>query len=630
VVSAMDYDLSDPAVREVHEKVQAAQAPAKARHDDWRGHVEYVDGAGQKDGLLEGLPAECRTDLTVINYVKALLDTMVAMLVLATPPWYVAALDEAQEPFAEDLTDWMQHFYSVKNLALAQWQTYTDVTRLGNGFLKPHWSARQEDAALSAVSPFLIYPDPTAKSLNDAEFVAIKNVYGKALAKRLFGEETIDWERAQPVTDTQDIPPKSIIAPRGGGAVEQVEVWEVYDLFGARQTIYTGGQLIVQRPSPIPGEVIPLVHFQMWPDQNHFWSQSIVPQLRYSQDEINKLRTRLATWFRFYVNPAIITDDANLVLNLSPGQRTVVKTPDGRADPWVPPTLPPEVFHELQALQASLDVLSGVQEVERGIRPKGLTSGISLEVLQRAGRTRQAGPAMFWGNAWGQVGQMLLELMQRNYAEQRAMPVVNAGRPQVLRMDPARLGSEQGKNPYPFQVLVQADGRLPRSEAAEAETALAIAQIVGWELLLPELLNAVNFPDKHKVVQRYQAVVGAQVAGQEAAAQAEADMAQQAAAEAQMAAEAPGADGAGGPVAAAPQMVPQEVTGEMAAEAENAQMMEMMRDQLAAVVDPFIMRDIDAAKRQGLTLEQVPGLGAGMDADAQELLRMFLAGEGGL
>jgi len=182
VVSAVDMDLADPKVRDVHEKVEGAQAPAKAKHEDWRTYIEYVDGDGQKNGILDGLPADCRSDLTVVNYVKALLDTMVAMLVLATPPWYVAALDEANEGAAEDLTDWMQQFYYVRNLALPQWQCYTDVTRLGNGFLKPHWSRRHDDVALAAVSPFRVYPDPTAKALDDAEYVAIKNLYGKAYA----------------------------------------------------------------------------------------------------------------------------------------------------------------------------------------------------------------------------------------------------------------------------------------------------------------------------------------------------------------------------------------------------------------------------------------------------------------
>jgi hypothetical protein len=607
-----DYDLSDPKVREVHEKVEAARSPAEARHVDWRTYIEYVDGSGQADRITDGLPADCQVDLTIINYVKALLDTMVAMLVLSTPPWYVAARDEANEPAAGDLTDWMQQLYYSENLALPQWQCYKDVTRLGNGFLKPYWSTRRNNVALAAVSPIHVYPDPTATDLDDCEFVAIRNRYSKPLAKRLFGEKSINWDRAQPVTDTQNIPPREIMSPHGSPSVEQVEVWEVYDHFGERQTIYTGGQRIVQRDSPIPGGRIPLVHFQMWPDQNHFWSESIVEQTTYPQDQINKLRTRLATWFRFHVNPAMITDDPNLVLNLSPGKRTVINTPDGRADPWVPPPLPADVFAELQALQASLDVLIGIHEVERGIRPKGLTSGISLEVLQEAGRMRQAGPAMFWGNAWGRVGQMLLELMQRHYAEQRTMPVVTGGTTQVLHLDPTVLSAGAGDEPLPYDVVVQAQGRLPRSEVAEAETALTIAQIVPWDLLLPELLDAVNFPDRHKVVQRYQAILTAQTAGQEAAAQAEAEMAQQP------------------QMAQGPQMAPpEEVQGEMAAMGEHEQFMMAIRDQLSAVLDPAIMADAEQAKAMGLTLDEVPGLAMGLDADTGELLRMYLAGEAG-
>lgn len=605
-------------IKEANAKVEAAKGPAKRQHKDWNDYHDYVDGSKQRDKLVAGAPPEIEKDVTTVNLVKALLDTMVAMLTLSTPPWYVAPLDPAHDEFADTLTEWMQQFYYRHNLPMVQWQCYTDVTRLGNGFIKVFWDEVRKNARAQAVSPFMVYPDPSANCLGDCEFVAFRNVYGKERAKRMWGEDAIDWSKAKPVRSADTLPPEQQ-GMKASKTVEQVEVWEVYEEFGERQVIFTGNQVIRDRRSPIPEQRFPVIHFEMWPNQNTFWSESVVAQVMGVQDEFNKLCTRLATWFRFYVSPVIFSNDPQLEVDVTPGS-TVLTNPETQAEAWVPPALPGDVFAHLSSLGSQLDTLTGIYEVERGVRPKGLTSGISLEVLQRASRTRQAGPAMFWGNAWGDVGQMLLELMQVGYAEERRMPAVNGGQVEMLSVSPQQLSAGAGEQPFPYEVVVQAEGKLPRSEAADAEAAMNIAQIVPWDLILPELLDAINFPDKHKVVKRFTEMLQAQSAGQQQAAQAAADAAGvQAQAEAEAEAQA---------AAQAQQQAPQQAPAEP--QTPEQSQLAKIADQLLANLGQQRMVEVEQARQQGLTLQEVPQLAAGIDdPNLIDLLRMYLSGSPG-
>jgi len=126
---------------------------------------------------------------------------------------------------------------------MANWRTiageelaYRHTGIVGGDWLKASYNALIDDVDIRCIDPLMVYPDPTAPRLKDAEFVAIKHIYGEAVAKRLF--EKIDMDEAETAGTVET---RSGEQSEAGDAT-RVVIWELYHEFGEKLTIYSADQ----------------------------------------------------------------------------------------------------------------------------------------------------------------------------------------------------------------------------------------------------------------------------------------------------------------------------------------------------------------------------------------------------
>ncbi len=517
----------------LQDKVYDARQAVQQLHSDWQTYWQYYDTDKQLANLKEEIPNdEQKKDATVTNFLYSSTNTYVALLVQALEQWYVVATDDANDENAQALTEYLRAWSECRGVALEYWKMVTQARVTGTGVIKVYWNPLLDDVALEAVDPMTVFPDPAARRVDQCEFIALRNVYSEEAAERIFngeGEmEKIDLDKAEYVSagssgylaDTRDDinePPKS----------KRVEVWEVYHEFGDKLMIYTGRQVLFDGDNPTPGKRFPVFFFPAEPTINRFWSTSPFAALIPIQRDINKRLTRINTHQRYTAPPAWYTDDwQSKLTRIVPGQVHRVHPGTG-IRPLEGPQLTPQMFQAIDWDRRHFDIVGGVQDVNRGEPPSAAASGILVQQLQQTATTRLTGPLRFWAHTWMEVGQTVLETMQRWYAEERMVPVVRDGVGARVRISPDMLGvpqetgeyNEDGEPimevvPIPYRVVVQPSGDLPLSAAAQAQLAIQLAQMGAIDV--PALLKAVNFKYRDEVVQRAQQQAQAQQAGREA------------------------------------------------------------------------------------------------------------------
>jgi len=564
--------LSDDEKRtRLHDLVKEAQREAEhhhaAGHDSsvsWTNLRDFYAGPGQNwDKVAPDLPTHLQSTWSVTNHTKTACSTFVSTIVGALPAWYVVELGSGEADGAADrVTTYLRAWRQFVSYEAEEKMVISNALQVGLGVLKPWWNKHygggRGEVVVSSVRPENIFPDPTALKLEECSYVAIRNLYGIERALKMWPKldlakvlttagETDEFLGDEEINETK--------------AAECIVVWEVYYDFGARLMIYSGEQTLHDGPSPVPkSEVLPhrypLHFYEFETRDDNFWPVGLVQELIDPQNRINTGNTKVNIWHLLAVNPIWDTTSSMLkeAWDTTPGSMNLREEGSEVTAHW-PPPLPSDVFAHIQNSKADLDNISGSVEVTRGLRPTGVNTGIALQVLHEAAQQRMTGPAANWAHAKGQLGQRVLELMQKHYSDDRQLAIVEEaggslveiGADDFSREEPTGNFIEEGGETLPemnteprrYVVVTQPGGDIPMSASARAEMAIQLKQIPSSAVQMTVVddeatLDAVQFPGRDKIKERKEQVLQAEAAGEQQAMQMQQQMQTQAAAQQQM------------------------------------------------------------------------------------------------
>lgn len=538
----------------IDELVLDAVSEARSQRKDWSSHRDFYLGEDQQwENVAPNLPAWLQDDWSVTNHTKVAVLNVVSIVQSALPVWYVVSAEDQneQDDAARRTTNYLRAWSQFINYARAERKAIENALVVGTGVLKCFWDKRRRgsgEVMVASIRPELIFPDPTATELEDCSFVAVRNVYGLERAFREWPK--LDLELVARTKGEAEFEDMQITEETD--ATDRVEIWEVYYDFGERLMIYSGEQTLFDAESPVPqSEVLPhrypLHLYEYQPRDDQFWADGLVADLKDPQNRINRGNTRTSVWQRYMATPIWTTDDQGVKDQWDATPGTInYKPPDSETQPHHPPALPPDVAQAIEMAKGELDTISGSVEITRGLRPTGVNTGIALQVLREAAQQRLQGPALIWTFVKQQLGQGVLELMQKNYSDDRALAMVegNEGQQVSLRAEDLSMEEETGEwvdgemgpngspipvpemeaRPRKYLVTTREGGELPLSPAARAELAVQLKQIPS-SLIQPTViddestLEACNWPDRDKVTQRKQQMLQAQMEGEQAALQ---------------------------------------------------------------------------------------------------------------
>jgi hypothetical protein len=344
----------------------------------------------------------------------------------------------------------------------------------------------EDQPTVERISPFDMFVDPDATSLQDAMWIAQrierpiedvrKDKRYKASARRKVKSTGLVGKGA----NTSEARAK--IRKDEAEHLERCVIWEHYDIRTGFLCVFAadGDEFLIE-PQQIPFAYgHPFVMFRNYDVPDQFYPIGDLEQLECLQHELNKTRSQMMNhrkkFARKYLYKArMFGPDGREALESDMDNR-FVPVVDEQADlnqavvpvPQVP--LPPEMYSHSEIIEDDIDTVSGVNEYARGGAPNIRRTATEAAIIQDAINARSADKLAQVEMVLSKVARRLVQVMQQYMTGEKI----------------ARVNGEEGKFvwvPYEreniqgeFDFVVEAGSTQPTNEMFRRQQALAMGQ----------------------------------------------------------------------------------------------------------------------------------------------------------
>ncbi len=343
---------------------------------------------------------------------------------------------------------------------------------------------RLGDISLSIVTPFEIYPDPSATNWDDLRWL----FHAKALPVDILQERFPDHKdkiKAESGLETVSWPfDQQYTGPIGFARDAQrfalkdhARLKEFYERASpkfprGRHAVQIGDVTIeFEEKLPYDHTEIPIIKFDYIFYPGRFWGGSVLEQLIPLQREYNRTRSQIIENKNLMSKPKLLVPSTAEISadawTTEPGEKVIYNPLGGRPEPWVPPPIPGYVLQELDRNEQDMMEVSSNHWASRGINPPGVRTAAGLAMLQEADDT-PFGPVLQWNeSSWRKTAEQAIELAKQFYTEPRTVYLGLGTEAEV-----AEFSREKLKGRY--RVRVDVGSSLPMSRAARMQFALEL------------------------------------------------------------------------------------------------------------------------------------------------------------
>lgn len=463
----VDNDEADKALCQwIRKKVDENRMTAnrQAHEGIWMRNIAYVLGF---DGLFYNTAtrsfqptnraASLKRDRKSVNKILPTLQNRLAKLCKNPPKYDVRPnSNEQQDRDNAELklnilnAKWDELGLNDKRIPLYMW-----LQQCGHVYMSVHWDASlgdpmvdpntgafidfRGDVRVDVVSPFEVFVDPLAKTLEEAQYLIRAKVRPLNYFHDQFGEKG-KKVKAEPtwLLSAQYDQRIQAISVRGGASADSATQLENTAIeltyYEKRSRKYPNGRLVIVANNvklddkELPVGKIPLSKFDDIVIGGKFLSESIVTHLVPIQDSFNELVRRRNDWFnKFLAGKMIAARGINLAqeaIDDTSGELVeydpVPSAPDGGKPSHLQmPTIPQYAYTEEDKLDQQFNEVSGISEVSKGNLPSASIPAIGMQLLVEMDDTRIGIMTEQHELAWAKIGQLILDYIKKYYAFER-------------------------------------------------------------------------------------------------------------------------------------------------------------------------------------------------------------------
>tara|TARA_R110000824_G_scaffold66299_2_gene172153 strand:+ start:9479 stop:11506 length:2028 start_codon:yes stop_codon:yes gene_type:complete len=498
----------------VYDRYQSARNRKSELHDDWYTQHAFYDGR-QYVRYRGGKPSKrkaptYRVRLTK-NLIRPIVDTAVAKLNQQKPGWMVRPTGPEEDRIhkaraAERLLEFLYRKLKLRNITQGTlfWAAVT-----GTGFAHVNWDKSKTltkgkvtgAPLVKVVTPFDVYPDPAATSMDDARWCIVKHSLSAAdMEANWKGSITRIQAAAESANEDAwfDADIKGYIS--GGTVSEGEETYEVLEYEEAPCAEYPKGRKIYQcglitlASGELPNGRYSLHMVRVGVAGGRFWGLGIVRDVMDAQREYNRTFSHIIELRNLAVNPPWIAPNGSLKtgrVSNRPDSINFYNQNYNKPERLPPVPIPSGLYELAQSLRQSIADISGVHDVSQGRQPSGVVSGRAMGILSDQDATK-LGPAVSQLELWIEsLGQCILEMCQEHLDPDVTLSIVGEARSaEVTKFHRGMLDSE-------LDVEVQPGSMLPKSLSFEREMAQREFQI-----------GALGPPDDPQTLIKYRRALG--------------------------------------------------------------------------------------------------------------------------
>lgn len=273
----------------------------------------------------------------------------------------------------------------------------------------------QGDIAVDVITPFELYPDPHATSLNDCEWIIEEKIRSKNYVERFYGVKDVQEDVNVPVGITQS----RSMSQSNSDQAKGVRVFEYFcrannDFPNGRWAVWFNDKVVREVDGPAsPYAGFPYVMFSSNLVPGRFWPQAVTTHLRSPQTNLNKIESQIMENAQRIGNPTMFVSKGS---GIQPKGKVggiayyndIVQNPIPQY--LAPPELPEYLREQIGQIENSFNEISGVHDISQGKVPAGVTAASAINLLLEADDTRLGPEIQLMEHTLGLAGQYILEL----------------------------------------------------------------------------------------------------------------------------------------------------------------------------------------------------------------------------
>jgi hypothetical protein len=539
---------ANPKVKRLRHLLAQAKKIRKAKYDErWDEALEWLKGNQEiRSGDTD---PDFRSD-TVTNFLFAQIMTIIPVLANRTPQVAITPLTEQAKPKADKLMELIDRIFRHNDFIIRQNEMIMNCLLFGRGLYKPIWSGSMRgglgDVKITVPDTRSIYKDkfwiPDSNWIFECRQIDKLTLYQMYPDKhdaidRVFrteGEEKkpesvetgntgeIGYHAAAPgetaLTTTEAyIWDTSADTGKASNTIEIVEAWfidestyEDFETLTDPKTgktkksrvkkvnkksfptghliTFAGEEILDDRPNPFPA--FPYVECENYFIPGENYGQGELEQLKPLQEQYNIRSNQIFDGLNFSTFPMMFYDHTS---GLEPGE--IINKPGGiypvddikgitRFDPT---GISAGVFQSLPMIRDTIDMVSGIHDVNKGMVPGDVRSGFAIEQLQETAQSRLRLKTRNMEYAAKNLSRYITRMIGLFY-----IPGVHYGEEVDLR----------GIDPDLFDFEIKAGVNLPGSRIAQQQLYqwMYTNQIVDEQFIVEQS----DIPNKDELIKRVQ------------------------------------------------------------------------------------------------------------------------------
>lgn len=367
---------------------------------NWQNYMDAYNG----DYFAQKNLPEYKSDL-VSNYIFSIIETIRPIMLDNDPKFQAMPRHPDAMDYSNDLNEGLIYEWDREKMNTNLYKELINSLVLGTSVFFLPWNSEEKNVQAIPVSPFNIFSDPLATTVEDAEYIIYASYKNVNVLKRQFPDKVDKLSGG-------DINYSELVQENDDGAnvdnqVLVLEAWtrdyQTFEADDETQTKrkYPNGRVITMCPelgivlsdkhNPYKDGKFPFVLMKDYDVPGKFWGEGEVGQLLSPQKYMNELNNAILDNAKATANMPWIVDRNSGIgrgsITSRPGL-VIRKNPGSEVRRDQAPGMPSYVANAVESYKEDMSQISGVFDTLKGENATGVYTAQGILALQEAGQAR--------------------------------------------------------------------------------------------------------------------------------------------------------------------------------------------------------------------------------------------------
>lgn len=387
---------------------------------------EYFKGKNQPD---------YKSDFNA-NYIFSIIETIRPIMLDNDPKFQSMPRQPQGMQYSTDLNEAFSYEWDREGMSVKLFKELINMLVVGTTIFFVPWDSKDKQIKSIPVSPFNLFPDPLATSVEDAEYLiyaSYKNVLElkrlfPSMADKLTGSNINFGELVQENNANTNVDNQVLVLE----AWSRDHITMTEEEGGKPELKYPNGRVTITCPdlglvlsdkeNPYKDGKFPFVVGKDYDVPGKFWGEGEVAQLLTPQKYMNELNNSILDNAKATANmPWIVDKNAGIPMNSITNRPGLVIRKNAGAEVRrdQAPNMPGYVINAVETIKHDMEQISGIFDSLKGNSATGVYTAQGILALQEAGQARIRLKVKLMEETLGQLARMWFSRMNQFWKEDR-------------------------------------------------------------------------------------------------------------------------------------------------------------------------------------------------------------------